>query len=129
MTEQDRPVGTKTRQEPIPVHIRCATKDQMGDVRAVESLPLHNKRLHPDHFFGRTQADFQTENLCWPCPFEPEIVHTAEAIAGPENDVDRFAIAKNFAQPVRMNLLHMTARTSKNLQSGAEILRPDEQIK
>ena len=43
--------------EPPPPHRAPPGAEQVGDVRPVEALPLHDERLGPDHLLGGAQTD------------------------------------------------------------------------
>ena len=63
MTEQYRPMWAHATEQSTPVESITPRADQVGDVRAVESLALLHERLGPDHLLHRAQPNRHPEYL------------------------------------------------------------------
>src|SRR5258707_1954965 len=84
--EQDSPVRSESSDQARPVDLFGAREEQMHEVRAVKTLPLHDERLGPDHLLDRAELDGNAERFAVRAVLEPPGVHARNPIAGIEKD-------------------------------------------
>ena len=63
MGKQHRPLVAEAAQQALPIEPISTRPQQMSDVRPVKTLALHDKRLGPDHFLRRAEANGDTQNV------------------------------------------------------------------
>ena len=101
MAQQHAPAPAEPPQQAAPVQLAPARQDQVGDVRAVVALALHDEGLGPDHLLGRAEPDRDAEDFARRGVREPQVVHGGHAVARAEDEVDEAVPRIRLAQPVR----------------------------
>src|SRR5438270_9591585 len=81
MAQEHAPILIESPNETLPIELLRAALDEMDDISAIEALPLHDERFHPQHLFRRTEQRAATEHFIFARMVEPRVVDLAESIA------------------------------------------------
>src|SRR5215470_15144834 len=100
----------------------------MSDVGAVKSFSLHNKRLAPNYFLGRTKPYGQTEHCTGRRMSKPHGIDLTETVAGAKNNIDEFVSVIDFAEPVRKTELRRKASLVQKRKTPFQVLTVNKQV-
>ena len=128
MGEQHSPVGAEPLEETAPVEPVAVGKDDMGHVRAVEALALHDERLRPHALLRRRHQDVEAEHVLLGGVLEPLVVHHRHAVARAEDHVDEPIRRPDLGQPVREHQLGLVAGGGAYLEQPVHVAGPNEDV-
>src|SRR3954469_1980965 len=114
MAEEHAPILTEAPQQVRPIEPFRATEKQMRNIRAVETLALHDVTFEPERFFRRGDGCAFVQHSLFARSFKPGIVHFAQAVSGTEDQVNAILPAFSFPQPMRKRLLRLEAILPKS---------------
>src|SRR5262245_21968946 len=128
MAQQDAPVRAESGDQAVPIEAPPAGADQVRDVRAVVSLPLHDESLGPDHLLRWRHAHGHTQHEGSLTVGEPFVVDLGHTIARAVDDVDAVAVDLRLAEPVRKRQVRLEARRRQSLQDRQRIAPAHEEV-
>ena len=102
--------------------------EQVRDIGAVVPLALHDQRLRPDHFLGRTQLDGRAEYLFVHRVREPLVVHYGDAVARAVDHVDELVPVVRFRQPVGEGDLGLESGAIQHVEHALDVAAADEDV-
>src|SRR5580692_1580019 len=129
MAPQDPPVTAKSSHQPVPIETLSARLQHMGNISAVEPLPLHNISLLPDHLLRRYDSDVHIEYGRFVSVLEPDVIDHSQPVAGTKYDINVHSPALNFGQPMGEGILGRVTGFTPDSKRPRNICRPEKQIK
>src|SRR5262245_15547217 len=126
--KEHAPVHAESIDQPLPVETLAELINEMHHIGAVEALSLLHERLGPDHLFGRTKLDGNTQHFAVARMREPVGIDPCDRVARAEDYVDEPGAAINFPEPVRISELGAIATLLKEAQGAVNVGRIDEHV-
>ena len=126
--QQNSPIRPEPIQQMVPIYSFGKAGDQMSDIGAVISFPLHDIGLLPDYFFRRSDQHFTPEDFDLSGSVKPIVIYRSKPIPGAEDHVDDSRAMNYLCQPMAEFDSGLIPASSADAKDLMNMLRSNHEI-